>query len=880
MRDRRAAIALAAAALALHLVLAAGALVVLPATLRTLLAFAVLVLAPGLALVRLTMLPPGGAWLVMGWALGLGVAWNGLLVLAARALGQPFTPLAAWAVAPNALLWALALARRAGPAAPVPPLPRWAGMLVLLAAALAAWHAGLLGPPLTYTSDSPDHLGTIRRMMASGDAFPTDAFFRDAGPAGADPRKGLWHPQVALVAKLAAVDPIVAWRLLAGALAALFVLNAAALGALIGGVRTAARAVSDEGRASAGDGCVSAALAGWALLFTYGGSLAQPPLREAVFATKLADQLALATTVAVLADLATPSRARRLAAVGLGLGAMAAHLFSAVQFALVFGGLGAGLLLRDRRWSPAVARLTGTVLAVGAACLPYLLYRAHQSYAPRNPIHTESQGLLWLWDGARIVSIGVLWDWMGRLWLLFPLAWLALWRRGRGNPAVLYLLTTSLGVALVVFDPPVVALLEPRVGYLLMRFVWMVPLAGLLAWMIPALARDAWATAREVPTGGERGSRALGARAWPLAGLAGVALLLLPALRDGVTTLLHPERAAAADLAQSPLRWRDALSWMNAHLPAGSVVLADPATSYGVPMLTRHYVVCLVDQHSSPNDPQALRRLLDARDALDPYASWERTRAVVRRYGVDAVALNGRFTEAPRLAYWTPRPDWYRAARARLDAVPAAFERVYDRDRFAVYRVRRAALDTLSASPRPRAFVRTFAPGSCPVARRMGPGLPALVSLALAARTARPGESLGAVAEWRAPGALPAGSCLVAVRFDRALPGGVSPPRFLSKPVRKVMERLNRERYRFRVDHLPAGGEYGVELWRPDEVVRDSFEVAVPRDVAAGDYQVRVRIIRQPIFPNYRLADYFFDDDYYSGVPAGTLHVVRAEHTP
>ena len=57
----------------------------------------------------------------------------------------------------------------------------------------------------------------------------------------------------------------------------------------------------------------------------------------------------------------------------------------------------------------------------------------------------------------------------------------------RENPAVLYLLTTPLIVALVIFDPPVVALLEPRIGYLLMRMIWMVPLAALLACFLGAL---------------------------------------------------------------------------------------------------------------------------------------------------------------------------------------------------------------------------------------------------------------------------------------------------------------------------------------------------------------------------------------------------------
>jgi hypothetical protein len=145
---------------------------------------------------------------------------------------------------------------------------------------------------------------------------------------------------------------------------------------------------------------------------------------------------------------------------------------------------------------------------------------------------------------------------------------------------------------------------------------------------------------------------------------------LLPFARDTALTITSPGRFAAVEREMSPLAWRADLQWMAEHIEPGSVVLSDPATSYAVPMLSGLYVVSLVDQHSSPNDPDALRRLLDARDALDPYATWERTRSVIRRYGVDAIALNGRFASAPRFNYWAPSRDWYRAARARLDHPP------------------------------------------------------------------------------------------------------------------------------------------------------------------------------------------------------------------
>jgi molybdopterin converting factor subunit 1 len=42
-------------------------------------------------------------------------------------------------------------------------------------------------------------------------------------------------------------------------------------------------------------------------------------------------------------------------------------------------------------------------------------------------------------------------------------------------------------------------------------------------------------------------------------------------------------------------------------------------------------------------------------------------REVVRRYGVNAIVLNNRYREIPPADYWAPRPEWFAAARARLD---------------------------------------------------------------------------------------------------------------------------------------------------------------------------------------------------------------------
>jgi len=778
------------------------------------------------------------------------VAWNAILISICAAARVPFTSLAIATVPLTAGLWVAALARAgaarldAGSAAQPAreSSPGRAALAFTLAAVLgAALYAARFGGPVYNVSDSPDHIGTMRRMLEHRELFPVDAFYRDPGVNGVDPRKFLWHGEAALVARIANVPPLQAWRDLPTLLSPLFVLNLAALGMLLAGG-------------------LGAALAAWALLLTYGGSLAAMPMRETVFATKLADQLALAAAVAVLADLTRPARGTRLAAFGLALAAVATHVFAALQFALVFGSLGIGFAIRDRGFSPALRRLSGTALGIAVATLPFVTWQVLRTPPALNPIHTEPQGLMSLWDGVRVVSPGVLWDWMGGAWLLFPLLARRLWREGRGNPAALYLLTTAAGVAAVLFFPPLVSLLQPRLGYLMMRVIWMMPLAGLIAWSLPRLIAD-------LRAGAPRARRFAGVE------LALIAVLLAPAVLDAMRVASHAGEIAADERRHGPLVWRAELEWLDSRLPPRGVVLSDPVTSYSVPMMTHGYVVAMPDQHSSPSDSLALRRLLDARDALDPFADWARTREVVDRYGVDAVVLNRRFVEDPALDYWTPRREWFAEERARLDRAGPAFERILDHGDFVIYRVHRDALAALHAPPPPRPFVHREQGSASGVARRIAPGTPGLVALALSPTVAARGDTVRGLIVWRALELLPAGSYRVSVRFDRALPGGFEPPRFVAKPARKLVEQLRHERYRFRSDHLPVGGSYGVDLWAPGEVVQDSFPVVVPGDVAAGDYRVRVRMIRQPHYPNLRLSDYFFDDDYFSGLAAGWLRV-------
>jgi hypothetical protein len=818
----------------------------LPVSLRLLAALGGLLWLPGLALTRIAQRPPGGNLLVAGWALGMGAAWNGALLLGVRLLHADFRALVWLSPVLAVVLWLLALRRSAAAEEDEARWSRWSRLALVVAVGLAVLHGARLGTPAGYYTDSPDHIGTIRRMMASGDMFPQDAFFADAGQQGADPRKGLWHPQVALVCLAARADPYDGWVGLATWLGPVLLLNMAALGFLAGGAGVAA-------------------LAAWVLLFTLGGSLAEQYFREAVYATRMGDSLALAAGTALAYDLARPSAGRRAAAVLLALGAVFTHVFSALQFALVFGALGVSLAARraDRGRLP---RWLGTSALAGLACLPYLIYRAGQAYAPRNIIHTLPQGLLYLNDRTRVVSIGVMWDWLGLLWIALPflLVWVA--RQAPGRPALHLLLVSGTAPLVVMFTPPVVEWLQPSLGYLLMRMVWMVPLAALVALAAFALVRALRA--------GPAMSRARAALL-----TAALAALAWPSAADSVRVLLHPAGFAQEERAHSPRLWFDALAWMDRHLPPGTVVLTDPATSYSIPMMTRHYVVSLVDQHSSPNDSRALDRLLDARDALDPHGSWARTLQVLRDYRVDAIALNGRFIRPLWLDYWAPYPGFLERVRARFDRYPERFPVLYDSAGFVVYGVRQPLPDSLpETAGEPPWLVARLPATALAVSDTVQAGArlvavdfehPAGPVPALA-----PGDTLWASAYWRPERREARGSYMVFVRFDRA---DFGPPRWLAwaaKPYRKLVEARRGERYRFRQDHLPGEGQFNVDRWPAGRLVRDPFAVTVPPDIAPGLYRMRLRMSVSGHYPNYRLSDYLSDEDYYSGVEVARVRIV------
>ena len=840
------------------IVIAAFAAVVagapLPMFLRLTIAVVALSFWPGAMLLRFFLVDreieaPGrvAASFVLGLGLACAVAW------AAYAFGFDFA-VALWFLPLLGL--ALACVR---PSRPVErPEPR----SMLPWTLLATWVlvitvlVGSLGAPLMTDTDSPDHIATVRRIADSHVVFPTDAFFVDAGKHGADPRKGLYHAWVAMVVRGAHVDPVDAWRWLPALLIPVFLLAVGSITLALTGSRMSA--------------LVSAVL--FPLL--YGGGLGGTELRETVYSTRVGEIAALLTAAALVRFVEHGGWRRLLFWVALGWTALAIHVWYALYFALAFGvyGLGTLLVRRDLR---TLRRFALAVAGLAVPALPYLLFRAVQSYGPQNEIHTEPQGLFYLTDRLFTVDPMALWSWNG-LGLVVALAaapWF--WSRRHSSTGAIYLALVPWAVVLIVLNPFVLPFAHAKLGYLVMRLIWIAPVVPILATIVTAL--------------GEKAVRGAGPkRAWAWAGLIAFGLWLLPQVGQAVSLVTERPRLLAAERARGAEPWRDVLEWLRTSYPRPRVLVADPATCYSIPAYTGHPVSALLDQHSSPNDPRALERILAARDILSPFVDARRTLELLRAWRVDAVVVNQRFTEPIVFDYWSVSPALYGPTRAKFEGHPEWFKPVFTAPGATVYELTIAAKTgpLPAAEDPPRPTIKRWAEVPIQSGRETSPGFvrdPAIGGLhqhgTVTDRAAyAPGDTVRVVTWWSYDRSdpLPPGSYAVFVRLDGREPRGFLYADAWQKPYRKVVERLTGKKWRVRSSHRPLEGVFSPDLWRRFEVVEDRSTLILPPGTAPGDYELRVCMVRMPHYPNTRLADYLSDSDLFSGPVVGHVRVTEA----
>ncbi|MGH7726801.1 MAG: hypothetical protein ACREOU_15350, partial [Candidatus Eiseniibacteriota bacterium] len=578
--------------IALYALVAAGAPFGDP--IRVLIAVLALAFWPGTMLLRFLLVEREIEWpgrTAYGFVLGIGLA--SAFALTAHVLRFDYGA-GTWALPLIGLLLACVRPPRAVQA----PDPRGLLPWVLLAAwaLLMAAVFGTLGAPLMSNTDSPDHIATLRRMIDTREVFPLDAFFVDTGLFGADPRKGLYHAWVAIVSRASHVDPVATWQILPLVLIPTFVIA----------IYASTYALTE----SRMTGVMAAVL--FPLL--YGGGPGGTELREAVYSTRVGEVVAL-LAVAALVRYVERGHVRRLGLFwATAWTAIAIHIWYSLYLAIGLGIYAVGVALA-RRNGTEIRRLAGAFAGLVALAGPYLVFRMRSSTGPSNVIHTEPQGLLHLTDRLFVVDPSAVWAWNG-IWLVVALAaapWL--WSRRHISTGAIYLALVPAAVVAMVFNPWLVPVLEAKLGYLTMRLIWIAPVIPIVALLFVRLS--------EVYVRGHGRARALAG-----AGVVAALFLLVPSVQQAASVVLERDRLLATEEARGPEPYRDLLSFLSTHYRERRVFLSDPATSYAIPAYTGHAVSAYLDQHSSPNDPKGLERILDARDALSPYVGMDSTLAI------------------------------------------------------------------------------------------------------------------------------------------------------------------------------------------------------------------------------------------------------------
>ena len=716
---------------------------------------------------------------------------------------------------------------------------------------LAAWIlaiavlVGSLGAPLMTDTDSLDHIGTVRRIADTRVVFPTDAFFSDAGPHGADPRKGLYHAWVAMIVRGGHVDPVFAWRWLPAVLVPVLLAAVAAFTLAVTGSR------------------MSALVAAVLFPLLYAGGLGGTELRETVYSTRVGEIAALLAAAALVRLVGHGGGRRLLLWIGLAWTALAIHVWHALYFALAFGVFAAGAVL-VRRDATTLRRFLLAFAGLALPAVPYLVDRASQAYGPQNAIHTEPQGLFFLAPGLFTVDPQPLWSWNG-FGLVVALAaapWF--WSRRRESFGAIYLALVPWAVVAIVLNPLVLPLAHAKLGYLTMRLIWIVPVVPIVATVVTALGACA-----------VRGTGR--ARAAAAAGLAACALWLLPQVGQAVSLVTERQALRAREASRGAEPYADVLAWLKTAYPGPRVILSDPATSYTIPAYTGHYVVTLLDQHSSPNDPRALDRILASRDVLSPFVGPRRTLELLRAWGADAIVVNQRSDDPVVFDYWSVSPALYAATRAKFAAHPRWYRPVLELERATVYELTPAA----KAGPLPAADEppRRGGPSADTLPAAKGGGADGRIVFHGAAtdRAAyAPGDTVRVVSRWSAGSEpIPAGSWTIFVRLDaHGYEGPLYSPAW-QKPYRKAMERLRGRKWRVRESHRVLNGVWSPDQWRPGEVVVDSTMIVLPADVAPGRWGLTVRMTRLPHYPNTNLKDYLSDDDLFGGPVVATVDIAE-----
>ncbi len=808
--------------------------------------FLYLVLAPGWLLsLRIAPDARGVLRAAHSFVCGTALAFAALFVIALahadiRLLG---------AVMP-ALVAALALWKRP-PREAAASGPRGGRTTPLLLALLIVIVAALIlgtGDPLFYMSDPPDHIAYIRTISNTHQAFPERFYYPESGALTRDIRKGMIHALWGAVNSLTGSPDVAAvWPLIAVIGSVFLLVSLYAAGLMLFG--------------SAAAGLVAAAL----YVLCYGGGLAGHQLLAN------ASGYAFGRSFYVLAFAAVPlylhsRRTDALAFVALALfaatGTHIAHLAAALFIIAVFSLSHLAAVRGERR--ALLGR--GIPLLFAAAIVPnvpYLLMRYLRDYAPNNPIHTHVQGALFFTDRFYVMNPIVFFETAGPLGALALLSVFILWKRGSTWSELRFLLVGVIAVYLLLFVPLWYPFLSGTLSYLLLRFEFAVPSMLVCAMLLGEL----WKALR--------GHNPELGRARAACGAAAAVVLLAVPLAGNVSGFAYGRADADANRLGSYRNLDDLFEFINLHCPRGIVIASDPITSFGIPAFTDAFVICPYDQHSTPNDSTAIKRIVDARRIFSPASSLADVREILVEYGAEYLVVNGRIPPGAETMYWKPDRAIADTLAARIRGAASPFGVIFERDGVVMARLVAGPAGAPAEAPRPALPFIGDSIDAAAASRLTPSGIEGVFIERVRAsggEVAR-GDTIVIDVSWVAAERCPPRSYVAYLRFDTEFPKNALYRLAWSKPYRKLIERTTGHRFRFRADFQPLGGVFPPDTWPALRAVHDRVRVPIPANVAPGAYTISLKLAEKPQYPNYVLGDILTDDDSYGGAVTAAIQV-------
>jgi len=701
-----------------------------------------------------------------------------------------------------------------------------------------------IGDPVIYTGDSPDHIAYIRTISRSHEVFPDPFLYREGGMLTRDIRKGLFHSIWGTVNTVAGrIEAYPVWPLFSWMGSVFLLLGIFCLGVQFFGKQ-------------------SIAVTGVILyLLYYRGGQAGHQLVMNGYAYYFGKIFMFASLMLTPAFLRTGRRDLLFIIALSSFAAVGTHIshIMIIPFGISIFILFEYFQSTDRQKNSLLKRrlplIAASILLVN---LPYLLIRFFRDYNPVNEIHTHVHGMMFLTDSFAIVNPILFFLSNGYLMAVSFFAVFILWKRSGEDRNLRLLLGLTASVYLLVFNPLWVKPIMDRITYLIIRFASAAPAMLITAYLLHSLLDNFR----------ERGRRTLSRRA-SFAGCIVTAVLLIPPFFSNFTDFIYCGEKRTSVEKESVFNLSDLYSEIEESIPPGSVIASDPNTSYCIPAFCDQYVVCTFDQHSIPNDSTALERIMDCRDIYLPSVPCGEVTDILRRYGAGYVVINGRIPESVMGDYWRPDREVAEEAFRKLLGCGDNFELLYESDYVYLFRFNKeAGLPSETTEGQLRhsddRLRGHFSGGFEHLTGSETEGI-YIGGWGKNRDVIKRGDTLTIYTEWITDRELPAGSYTVHIRFDTDFEKGFLYREEYGKVYRKIREKIEGKRYRFRISRLPFEGLYPPDKWPVGRVIREYTSIQVPRNISAGTYTVSVKMHRAPHKANYRIKDLLTDDDVYDG---------------